>query len=91
MTNSKLNKKVKELAINLGFTKIAKNIKVRSTDVDELAGYVIIMANYMMSCFDGMEMKKESERVLRLLKLFLAQINFISTTEHEFPTLAIAA
>ena len=83
MTNSKLNKKGKELAKALGFTQIEKNIKVRSTEIDELAGYVILMANHLSAKFDANNETENSEKVINLLKLFLVKINFVSTCQYS--------
>ena len=88
MTNSKLNKKVKELAKTLGFSNIVKNIKVRSTTLEELAGYVILMANYMSVRFEANNEQEKSDKVMGLLRMFLVQINFCSVKQFNFPNAA---
>ena len=83
MKNIKLNKKVKELAKALEFTQIEKNIKVRSTGIDELAGYVILMANHLSAKFEANNELLNSRKVMELLKMFLVQINFISIKQYS--------
>lgn len=72
---NKIISKTKELAITLGFTAIANNCKRTSTK-EEVFGYILLMANYMMA--KGNEAQKE--KITACLRLLVVQLNFVSNS-----------
>lgn len=91
MKNVKLNKKVKELSSVLDLNKVTKSIKVNSTTLEELAGIVCIISEYMAVRFEGRNQDEKAVEVYDLLRLFMVKINIANFASEDFKIPALAA
>lgn len=71
----KIISKTKELAMALGFKQIVRNCKSTSTP-DEIYGYILLMANYMLAANITYEQKIS---ITTAIKLIGVELDFIST------------